>query len=138
MNRKLLENTTSVCSEKLQLFTLYFTHLIRTENWFFFQKDESMMRNTKRYWKLPENSFQKKTKKWPAASQRMLTLNRTHLPQTRWQSRNRLKSMFPCGRLRILSFKVLLLRGWQRASQTKRYGMHSLPCLKFESSFVTL
>ena len=72
------------------------------------------MRNLNRCKKLAENVYREKSKKWPAALQRLQKLRTTRPPQTSWQSRTRLKSIIPSGRLRNL-FKVLHLRGWQRA-----------------------
>ena len=70
----------------------------------YFRKDEPYMRDVERYSKLPEKVFRNKTKKnWSAASQRMPIMYRTHLLHTSRQSRIRLRTIFPCGKL-LLSF----------------------------------
>ena len=57
-------------------------------------------------WKLRENLFQTKTKIY-AAGLKLEFFHATHLPQTSWRRRTRLKLMFNWEKLLILFFRVL-------------------------------
>ena len=94
MNWKLVKKTTSACSEKLPLLRLYSTYYARTEIGFTFKMLILQCKMWESFQKLPENVFRKKTKKWPAASQRKPLFHRRHLPKRSWQSRTRLKLFF--------------------------------------------
>ena len=95
------------------------------------------MRDVKQVLESTRKSFPKSKIK-PAVLQRMLIFHKTHLPQKGWRSGTRPKSMFRCERVPILPLEVLVLRGWQRASQTEGNRIHSLFCRKFASPFVAL
>ena len=104
MHRNLRKRKTSDCSERIQLLRFFLPTKFKvkfgllSKGWIF---DARCIR------RCPKKKFDTKQKTSSAALQWMLILHRTHLPQTIWQSRIKLESMFPCGWLRILLFKIL-------------------------------
>ena len=64
MSWKLLKKATSVCSEKLHLFRLYFTYYAQNEIGFAFKLLILYCKMWESFQKLPEKAFRKKTKKF--------------------------------------------------------------------------
>ena len=107
MNRKLLGQTTSVVVKN----TVYLGFAFHIE---FEQKFDLLSKGLiddaqgKKVLEVAQKGNSEDNKKLAiCVTARVLILHRTHLPQTSWQSGIRPRSIFSCGRLCILSFKVL-------------------------------
>ena len=58
-----MKKTTSICSQKLQLFRLYFTHYAQAEMGVYLQKVDSVMQNVRRFSKVAGKCILEENKK---------------------------------------------------------------------------
>ena len=130
MNWKLVRKATSVCSEKIPLFRLYFTYYAQTEIGFTLGMWILQCKMWENFQSCPKRYFERKQKKWPAASQRKPLFHRRHVPKRSWHKRTRLKLIFleeDC------SFFSLAYYSWEVGKECRKLTFMGSTCCLAQS-----